>query len=479
MFRQSASLDVSQQLSEIGTFDVSPLGVSKENWRVNDWVRFALVPVVNREALEMAEVDNETAASLQVALSSFDKIDALIGETSNLGGRLKFLTVTQRAAQIDKLRHARDDLGQALATDVISRFDQYPASLPGLLDLEAETIRMKDALLRKSAMYAAEFLNSANLKEAQSRAQMLWPAFLHRANGVHKTYAEAGYMEFKNLLELRSEASTLSRFAAPQNSDALREAYQDYTARDHNLTLAMVRRSESGLVAWIGEMEPSATANELVKSFVTDTFNASYVPDEFPQLQIAAREKNSAYNPQEMRRPDIVLALARGHWSEVQYRGLDNLAYFSTAFREISQPCAGLLPQRNGGPEFIDITSFIIAGSQDSMRRLASGEVTRADAERGAFVFLNLLFNQPGCTLDMFGNPTTNCTTPEESQAGFEAAMYSHEATTDIQSLLRSGCGDPTLNAFVKGYAEFAALRPFVHGVPAMNMPELEEFLSE
>ena len=478
MFRNSTDVDLSQKLALIETFDVTPLEMPKENWRVNDWVQLALVPIVNREALDMADADYNGAKILQVALSSFEKIDTLIGETNNLRGRLKYLTVTQRENQIEKLRLTRDDLGQALAVDAISRFDEHPATLPGLLNLEVESTRMTEALREKSALNAAAFLNSAYLNEAQARALTLWPVFLDRAKGVHQAHAESGYLEFKNLQALRSEEAVLSRFAAPQSSEELRKDYQDYKAQDHNLAHAMVRRSETDLIAWIGAMEPSATANELMSTFVTDTFSSSHVPDEFPELQSTVREKRAAYNPQRMRRPDIVLALARAHWSEVQYRGLDNLAYFTTAFREVSKSCAGLLPSE-GGAEFLDISSFVISASQDSMRRFANGEATRADAQRGVFVFLNLLFNQPGCTLDMFGNPTTNCTTPEESQAGFEAAMYSFEATADIQSLLRSGCGDPTLNAFVEGYSKFAAFRPFTGGVPAMNMPELEEFLSD
>lgn len=477
MLRDTTDLEISDLLQKIVTWSPSPLQSSKDDWNNPRWLQLELLPIVSREAVTRSAADRDAAQALPVSLASFDRLDALIGEAKNTRGRLRYLTDAQRLDHLAALSASRRDLGLSIADATADRFRTFPATLDGLLALETMANETEAALRDRSAEAGAEKLHSGFVSEGQARGLVLWDDLLSRAGAGHAGLADADYTRFAELQTYRSEAEILERFANAANDRTLGVRYDAYRAADRKITLAMIKRSLPGILSWIEMLEPSSTANDAMKRFVEETFEIPQDLQTLPDLASAIAAKRLAYNPVGFSRPDIILALSRGHWREVAFRGFDNMAYMATSMRIMDKRCPAIF-RRRVEPSFTALSSYSMSAAEDAMERLAKGEVTsRAEAERGVLMMANIIFNQPGCTVDFFGYPTSNCTTEAEQNAAFEEIMTSGEAARDMDILILPGCSTPAVSAFLEGYVHFVELHPFAGTLPSMNLPDLQSVL--
>lgn len=213
----------------------------------------------------------------------------------------------------------------------------------------------------------------------------------------------------------------------------------------------MVERSKPQLLAWIDDLPPSDAANDLLDKFSEEVFGLPAIPERHPGLKQAATAKMHSYNPDRYLRPDIVMSLKRGQWSEVGLVGLEDLAYMATSLRIIKQLCPTVVPK--GSPALMN---FVWNMSQQAVRRILQGQVTsRQEAERAFFLLMNNVINQPGCRVDYFGN-VVGCVSQQDHAAVQNFFMTSFEAQTDMKTLLRSGCGPDGANGYVQGLVAYA-----------------------
>ncbi len=477
MLRGSSAPEDKARFEEVTTWVPAPFGSPKDDWKTFDWVRLSLLPIVNQEALARASANLDAARSLSPSLDHLDLIGASVNAGRDQKGDLRYLTTSQRDDYLMALERLRGALAEAIVQEAIVQFNEQPKSLQGLFSLEEETQDLQAELLKRGADNAAVGLKRAFGVEARSRATPLWQDLLARGEKEHAALSGAGYQRFSEIKELRDEARTLSHFFDPRSEEALAESYAAFRRSDQNVTLAMVERSLPGILAWIDAMEPSATANAALGNFVQETFQDQAIPESLPQLLEAAKRKRDAYNPKGFQRPDIALALIRAHWGEVSYKGFENLAYLVTSLRRLNEACPTLIETR-GQPELTDLSAFVMAALENSIERLVRGEATsQGEAQRGVLLFVNVIFNQPGCQLDYFGYPTTNCTTQAEHDAAFEAIMTSSEAAYDMALLLRRGCEDPAALRYIEGYTDFVRQRPFTRSLPPVPLPDLVTML--
>ncbi|MFC3119517.1 hypothetical protein ACFOHS_19795 [Jhaorihella thermophila] len=71
--------------------------------------------------------------------------------------------------------------------------------------------------------------------------------------------------------------------------------------------------------------------------------------------------------------------LMRGHWSDIDYRGLENLAYFSTLLHQLRRACPQEVSVNTGS-----LTAYVLRGAKDAMDRLKRGEVKKTAPRRNA-----------------------------------------------------------------------------------------------
>ena len=263
------------------------------------------------------------------------------------------------------------------------------------------------------------------------------------------------------LLEIDQERENLADHWLPPSGDPLAIDYEAYLRLRDDTAADMVARSKDRLLEWVESLPASQTANDRLDEFIVKTFRRERMPSGFAALQSAIAEKRGAYNPDRYHRPDISLALIRQHYGEMNYRGLEPLAYLTTMLRKIQTQC----PAEIAGISADNVRRldrFVKHGSLDARERMMRGEVeSKAEAERAFLIRLVEVFASPGCHVTMFGY-LTQCVSEEEFADTMEALMTSNPAIWDSRKLMAGGCTGIT-HQFMENLVEFASTDPYTH----------------
>jgi uncharacterized protein len=450
---KSATLDDTALVRQVKLWSIQPFDQDRVNWNVSAWDRAQLIALLWPEAKAGAASRLAWLASLPPTAESFGNYDKEAVLAKGPSGVMHYL----EKADLPEYQKAVEDGRGALASKAIAAMTtilkSYPATTAGLIGMKEEAKQTQDLLVRVRVPDAIRRVNQAYQEAAAAKAVDAWAAFYADAGPKLAALDGAFYDRFPELLKIRADEQTLLAVQPPTDStrqQAYRTAYDN--ARDR-----MVERSEPQLVTWVTALTPSATANALLERFTDQTFGA--LPSD-PTLRAAILTKRAAYNPDNLIRPDIVMAIERRVWSEVSRDGLEDLAYFGTSLGKLKTFCPGVVPSE-GSSQSMALVDYALRASKQAVERAMRGEAkNKAEAARTAALFITTLANHQGCTINGFGERT--CRSLQDVLDVNTAVMTSADAIADMQKLSAHGCDSPEIKNYVQGALELAGASPYI-----------------
>jgi len=462
--------------AQINVWAPAPFSKPKFNQQVSDWLLADQILLVTTEAEELATAQLDEIRGLASGLAGLDRINEMLNALAKKQGRFKYMPNERQVEHRDALLAERDAFGGRVAQALAAGYADYPQTFDGFRTMAAQSKHQQKLLIDRGEPSAANKLAKLYGAEAARRGSLLLPEMitLHRAT-LTGELANAGYASMPVLRELDVERQNLADYWLPSSNDPLYADYQAYIRLRDDTAMSMVSRSQGALVEWVEALPPSKTSNDRLDEFVVSSFRTNSVPSKYADLKKSIADKKSAYNPDRYRRPDISLALVRGHYGEMKYQGLEYIAYMTTILREMRDQCPAEIDQATANHE-IALSSFIWTGSMNAVERIMRGEVeSRAEAERFTWLMINGIFNSPGCRVDMFGF-ISNCTSQEEHQAANDQIMTSSEALADGPKLIAKDCsGYPP--KFIQNLVTFVRTSPYTNPPQPVTMPESWEFV--
>jgi uncharacterized protein YecT (DUF1311 family) len=444
---KSATLNDTALMLQVKVWNIQPFDQDRANWNLSAWNRAQLIALLWPEAKARAASRLASLASLPPTAESFGNYDkeALLAKRTD--GPMHYL----EKADLPEYQKAVEDGRAALASKAIAAMaailKSYPANTAGLIGMKEEAKQTEDLLVRVRVPDAARRVNQAYQEAAAAKAVDAWAAFYADAGPKLAALDGAFYDRFPELMKIRADEQTLMAVQLPTDA----HEQQSYRTAYDNARNRMVERSEPQLVAWVTALTPSATANTLMERFINQTFSG---PPGDTALQAAIATKRAAYNPDNLIRPDIVMAIERRVWSEVSRDGIEDLAYFGTSLGKLKTSCPGLVPDE-GTPQSMALVNYALQASKQAVARAMRGEAKNsAEAARTVALFATTLANHPGCSVNGFGERT--CRSLQDVMDVNTAMMTSGDAIADMQKLSVHGCDSPEIRDYVQGALELA-----------------------
>ena len=196
--------------------------------------------------------------------------------------------------------------------------------------------------------FAIATLDDAFAAAAKARAIRVWPAAIATLDRELEGAGNRPLSTYPTLKPFNEELKYLGTFHKPVQADNF---YRDFLAvnQRYAATLdAMVANSTDDILAWFESIPTSYTANQAIEAFATEVFGDVNIPRRHDKLFQASVVKKRAYNPLRLSRPDLSYSVINKHWSEVEFVGLNDLAYYWTALRMIDQACPNLVRKAAG-----------------------------------------------------------------------------------------------------------------------------------
>ena len=464
-------------VEQVRDWSPNPFPLPKKDDR--GWWEAAQVPLVLAEASEAVDAQYAQLAALPASLDSLTAADRLLDDLAKGKGRLLFLPDDKKKAQLSRLEEERERLGVRVADTIAAKYDTYPQTLDGLDGLAAFHAKQTIVLEKLKAVRGADRLEDAYAEAARTRALALWPDALDMAERVIGALKDASFAHFPEISALDAKMQRLERYYVPKGDALIARSYTHYKEERRATIDAMVARSQAALAEWIDVLPPSKAATEKLEALSQAAFDQSSFPEQFAALRSAAKAKRAAYNPDGWRRPDIGLALLRGHWAEVDHEGLESLAYVTTMLRSLKEQCPGIVPDGDGDPGAAPLMSYSAAASADAVDRMRRGEfASEQEAQRAVFMFLNTVVNRPGCRVGYFGR-VVGCVSQQEFADSQQALMTSGAALEDANTLPSNGCSADAPRRFVDNIVKYARLDPHSRAVPPMVLIEAWDYVAE
>ena len=473
LLSSSARIEHADLVRSVSDWSVRPLSSSLSQGGATAWRQSELIRVMSAEAEARRHERVAEARALPPVFDSLGTIDGWAAETKRQEGALRYLRASLKDGHLSEMGEIRAEVASRIAAEELERLASFPVTLEGLLDAERTMNEVAARLEDTGASAAARKLADGFRRFASERGLVVWEAFLDESATAISGMADADYRKFDEIHEMRKTAQALMRFARPQSAPSTRDAYNDWRTSTDATVERMVTASLPGLLDWIDALPLSTSGLAAADELLVRTFPEPVRFAAAEELTEAVGAKHAAYNPANYIRPDVIYGFERGHFGDVGFRGLNNLAYVVTMLRTLGDRCSGSVQIGSDAT-----TEFVLSGSRDAMQRLMRGEVeSRSEAERGVLILLNTVLNQPGCKVDVFGNVTNDCTTQGEQTAVNQYLMTSGPAKSDVQLLTRGGCNAPEVAAVGAGASRFIGMRPFSRAIQSPPLPALADYL--
>jgi hypothetical protein len=464
IMKNSFDLEVLKLAEGIKIWAPNPLTVPKNEWKSNSWVMVEQQIYANEDAVKLAKRQFQEIEGLTPQLASLDSVDEGIMRIGKRKGQFKYLDKGEKEQNIADLKSSRLRLGSRIADSFIQEFNGLPPSFDGLNKLEAFHDNQKKKLLNKKAEPAAVKFSAAFHGEAAKRANGLLPGMLEEKLTALSGLTQVEYDRIDDFQAIRDDIRYLLRYGNPSEDAKTSKLYQGYKLSYGKNYEAMIERSMDDLIHWVNSLPPSKSALKAMDWFSSKTFEGA-IPVKYAALRSAIYEKQNSYNPERYIQPEIIMSLRRGHWHEVNIRGLDSLAYFATTAQQLKKYCPGTFPRDNDYRRR-NLMSFVLSAAKNAQERIMSGQGTKADAERGVWLMLNTIFNQPGCRIDFYGN-ISRCVSQEENQAVTQLLMTSGNAISDVGKFIgKHSCNTEPAKIYIENIFKFVSMNSFNRSRP-------------
>ncbi|GKY87094.1 hypothetical protein [Sinisalibacter aestuarii] len=472
-----ASAQIAHQtlLTSIPDWTVAPLSTTREGGSSDGWYHYDLIRVMGADAERGRGLQLDEVRAMPAEFGSLAAIDQLVVATANAEGRLRYLRQSSVDAHLHDMTEARKALALRIAESELAALDAHPATLDGLLQAEQDAERSALQFEEHQAPEAAQAVASGFRSFAEARGLLLWNSYLPEFAARLEGLSGADYRHFGEIEQIRDIETTLMRFARPQSAAATRAAYDAHVDIMEATVETLVAASLPGLLAYLDALPLSEAGLAAANDLLATTFPRQTPSPARDALNAAVAAKQAAYNPAGYLRPDVIYGFTRETWDDVEFQGLENLAYIATLLKQLRDSCPMTIQIGDAA-----MSSYVLRGATDATERVLRGEVqSRSEAQRAVLLMANTLFNQPGCEVDFFGNQTSNCTSPEDHAAAVQLFMTSGPALSDMRRVLAQGCSAPEVAALGRGASRFVELRPYSATLPATPLPRLAAFLQQ
>lgn len=352
------------------------------------------------------------------------------------------------------------------AKDVTTHMlSKYPANLDGLLQFVKDSQAEALALFKYYRIYkyvGYDILGKIYSETVKKKGDEYFVPGMKTLIAKLKPFQGKDYSRLKEINSLNDGIENMYNAINSGEEWYDKEArllYNEFKKSYESNHDSMIEKSIPVLVGWINSLTPSMTAVKALNKFTKEAFGKKRYDrrERFKKLFKAIGEKRIASNPDGYYRPDIILSLQREYWHEVKYAALDDIAYFSTTYKEINKRCPGIAT--DGQMRVFD--SHTSSKTMRAMDRIRGGDfLSDKEEEMAVTLVLNAMANRPGCRTDDYGN-ITGCVSVEESRRLTQALMTSSSAIYDTDKFLsKNSCSNKSTSQYIKLLTEFSDLTP-------------------
>ncbi|SHL14794.1 hypothetical protein SAMN05444414_10637 [Roseovarius marisflavi] len=450
--------------------------ISDRYGRQLDWVILEQMPFVRREAAEQIAEGLQKANLEAGNWQGLAEIEAIGRSIMGNEGRMAFVLESEKAQAMSELRAIATTKQRGLASVLLAKLPEFEQSISGLAEVEQFADEQTAKMRELGYNVAHKAFVKGFVTNTRDRAALEWDSLLSRSELIFEGQAGRGLAGWSSLRDLRVDAAFLSQFLNPSSDSTLNEAHSSYRTKYRETLDGMTTRSMPTLLRWVEALPPSATAERLIETWANNLFGSAIFPSNYTELNDAINRKKAEYNPERYTRPDIAGAVIKGHWAEVSYEGLEEIAYITTTLRTMEEKCPGLVQSNLRGASESALGNFAMRASTSAIQRIMQGDVkNQAEAQRAVLMFANMLFNRPGCRVNIYGR-VGRCVSAEDQAAARDAIMTSFAGSVDAERMLGGSCQSETATTYIANLGRFAELGPF-SGLPAMDIPDLQVML--